>query len=69
MANILKYNQSIYERFTGIKHIVQILFTGRRCYEVRFDDEFYATAENMARALDEVVDILAEPGYTTIRPI
>ena len=52
------YRQRLFERITGISHLITINFESRRVYEVRFDGEFYSTAENKVKAFEEVVDII-----------
>lgn len=59
----------LYERYTGVHHTIDITFEARRCYEVRFDGGFYATAENMNQAMDEAVDIVINNNLTNINPI
>ena len=65
---ILIQAQNFYERYTGLKHSIAILFTRRRCYEVRVDDEFYSTAETRGQAFDEVADILSITNWSPINP-
>ena len=72
MINI--QTQTFYERHTGEKHEVTIDFgwinpVSNGHYEVRVDDEFYATAEHKAQAFDEVVDIIRTNNWTPICPI
>ena len=53
---MLIHRQPFWEK-SGEKHIITITFEGRRMYEVRVDEEFYATAEHRLQAFDEVADI------------
>lgn len=55
---LLVQAQNFYERVSGVKHQVSILFQKRRCYIVEVDGEFWSTAETRGEAFDEVVDIL-----------
>ena len=64
---LLVQAQNFYERGTGEKHEVTVLFADRRVYEVRIDDEFYATAESRGQAFDEVVDLIKAHNLTSIR--
>ena len=70
--SIYVYSQKFYERHTGQPHEIMITFDYRnktRCYDVRVDDEFYATAECKAMAYDEVVDIIRTNNWSPLRPI
>ena len=58
---MLVHDQKFYERFTGVPHRVEVLFdyrSGRKCYDIYVDTEFWATAESKGEAYDEIEDIL-----------
>ena len=65
---MLVHHQTFYERYSGIPHIIDIVFAGRRIYNVLVDDEFYATAEHKLEAYDEAVDIIRNYGWSPINP-
>lgn len=61
--------QDFYERMSGEKHRVVVLFEwrGGRCYDVWVDDEFYATAEHKSGAYEEIVDIIRTFNWSPLR--
>ena len=63
---MMVYRQRLFERITGTSHLITITFESRRVYEVRFDGEFYSTAESRGKALEEAVDIIR---IYNLRPI
>lgn len=69
---MLVHNQTFYERHTGQPHKIMVTFdhrNGSKCYDVRVDNEFYATAEHRSGAFDEVVDIIKANNWSPLRPI
>lgn len=61
--------QHFFERMTGEGHAVDIYFTARKVYEVYVDGEFYATAENLLAAHEEIIDIVTGNNWSPIRPV
>ena len=66
--------QHFYERHTGDKHDVTILFgwnsaARRGHYTVKVDGEFYSDHESKLSAFYEVVDIIKANNWTSINPI
>ena len=66
--------QSFYERYTGDRHEVSIMFghispASRGRYEVRVDGEFYSDHDSKLRAFDEVADIVKAENWSAVCPI
>lgn len=66
--------QSFYERHTGEKHEISVLFgnispVSRGRYEVRVDGKFYSDHDSKLKAFDEVVDIINAEKWSAVCPI
>lgn len=70
MAKLFISEQTFYERITGIPHKITLWFDwrGRKCYDIHYDGEFYATAEHKCGAYDEMVDIVKTNNLRAIKP-
>ncbi len=66
---MLIQQQIFYEPYTGVPHIIDIVFAGKRIYNVLVDDEFYATAEHRLGAFEEVADIIRNYRWSPIYPL
>lgn len=66
--------QNFYERHTGDRHEVTVVFghTSPVCrgrYDVRVDGEFYSDHDSKAQAFDEIVDIIKANNWSPISPL
>lgn len=61
--------QMFFERHTGDGHEVVIYFAARRVYEVYVDGVFYATAEHLLAAHNEIIDVIMQNNWAPIRPV
>ena len=68
MEKLFIQAQEFYERSTGDPHeiVIWFMWIGRKCYEVRVDDEFYASAESRAHAWDRVVDVIRSNNWSPV---
>ena len=65
--------QNFYERHTGDKHEVTVLFgwispVSHGHYQVRVDGEFYSDHDSKLHAFDEVVDIIKTNNWSPVKP-
>ena len=65
--------QSFYEKHTGDKHEVTIMFghispVSRGRYEVQVDGGFYSDHDSKRQAFDEIVDIIKVNNWTPLKP-
>lgn len=61
--------QHFFELMAGEGHEVVIYFTARKVYEVYVDGVFYATAENLLKAHEEIIGIVTGNNWSPIRPV
>ena len=71
---ILVQAQTFYEKATGRKHEVSIIFGGinpisNGCYEVLIDGQKHSATKSKGRAFDEVVNIIKATRWVPVNPI